>query len=101
MVIWMSTNDKDTNRIDEFLHFYRLRRSKDPTIRSLNHGVGVNDWFLISHRFFETRKPTSSLSLATVGNSLWERTQMILPNYFIVGVLYVWCVFLFILHVCV
>ena len=29
MVIWMSINDGDTIRIDEFLHFYRLRRSKD------------------------------------------------------------------------
>ena len=29
MVMWMSINDGDTIRIDEFLHFYRLRRSKD------------------------------------------------------------------------
>ena len=29
MVIWMSANDGDTIRIDEFLHFYRLRKSKD------------------------------------------------------------------------
>ena len=30
MVMWMSANDRDTIRIDEFLHLYRLRRSKDP-----------------------------------------------------------------------
>ena len=30
MVMWMSANDGDTIRIDEFLHLYRLRRSKDP-----------------------------------------------------------------------
>ena len=29
MVMWMSINDGDTIRIDEFLHFYHLRRSKD------------------------------------------------------------------------
>ena len=29
MVIWMSANDRDTIRIDEFLHFYCLRRSND------------------------------------------------------------------------
>ena len=30
MVVWMSANDEDTIRIDEFLHLYCLRRSKDP-----------------------------------------------------------------------
>ena len=29
MVVWMSTNDEDTIRIDEILHLYHLRRSKD------------------------------------------------------------------------
>ena len=32
MVVWMSANDGDTIRIDEFLHFYRLRQSKIPRI---------------------------------------------------------------------
>ena len=30
MVVWMSTNDGDVIRRDEFLHFYHLRKSKDP-----------------------------------------------------------------------
>ena len=30
MVIWMSANDGDISTIEEFLHYYRLRRSKDP-----------------------------------------------------------------------
>ena len=30
MVVWMSTNDGDVIRKDEFLHFYLLRKSKDP-----------------------------------------------------------------------
>lgn len=30
MVIWMSANDEDAIRIDVFLFFYRLRRSKTP-----------------------------------------------------------------------
>ena len=30
MVVWMSANDGDVIRKDEFLHFYRLRKSKDP-----------------------------------------------------------------------
>ena len=30
MVVWMSTNDGDVIRRDKFLHFYRLRKSKDP-----------------------------------------------------------------------
>ena len=37
----MSTNDGDVIRRDEFLHFYRLRKSKDPTIMSLSHGIGL------------------------------------------------------------
>lgn len=31
MVIWMFANDRDIIRINEFLHFYRLRKSKDPS----------------------------------------------------------------------
>lgn len=31
MVIWMSANDSDIIRINEFLHFYHLKRSKDPS----------------------------------------------------------------------
>ena len=31
MVVWMSTNDGNVIRRDEFLHFYRLRKSKDPS----------------------------------------------------------------------
>ena len=30
MVVWMSANDGDVIRKDEFLHFFRLRKSKDP-----------------------------------------------------------------------
>jgi len=30
MVVWMSANDGDVIRRDEFLHFYSLRKSKDP-----------------------------------------------------------------------
>ena len=30
MVVWMSANDGDVIRRDEFLHFYHLRKSKDP-----------------------------------------------------------------------
>ena len=30
MVVWMSANDGDVIRRDEFLHFYRLRKPKDP-----------------------------------------------------------------------
>ena len=30
MVVWMSTNNGDVVKRDEFLHFYRLRKSKDP-----------------------------------------------------------------------
>ena len=62
----------------------------DPKIQaigSLNHGVGVQGWFLIPHHLLENGKPTFSLSLVTVGTSLWERTQLILPNCFVVGVL--------------
>lgn len=29
MVIWIYANDRETSWIDEFLHFYRLRKSKD------------------------------------------------------------------------
>ena len=29
MVVWMSTNDGNTIRMDEFLHLYHLRRSRD------------------------------------------------------------------------
>ena len=29
MVVWMSTNDEDVIKKDEFLHFYCLRKSKD------------------------------------------------------------------------
>ena len=29
MVVWMSTNDGDIIKKDEFLHFYHLRKSKD------------------------------------------------------------------------
>ena len=31
MVVWMSTNDGGVIRRDKFLHFYRLRKSKDPS----------------------------------------------------------------------
>ena len=31
MVVWMSANYGDVIRWDEFLHFYRLRKSKDPS----------------------------------------------------------------------
>jgi len=31
MVIWMFANDGDISTIEEFLHYYRLRRSKDPS----------------------------------------------------------------------
>ena len=30
MVVWMSANDGGVIRRDKFLHFYRLRKSKDP-----------------------------------------------------------------------
>ena len=30
MVVWTSANDGDVIKKDEFLHFYRLRKSKDP-----------------------------------------------------------------------
>ena len=30
MVVWMSPNDGDVIKRDEFLHFYRLRKSMDP-----------------------------------------------------------------------
>lgn len=30
MEIWIFANDGETIRIDEFSHFYRLRKSKDP-----------------------------------------------------------------------
>ena len=30
MVVWMSANDRDVIRRDEFFHFYHLRKSKDP-----------------------------------------------------------------------
>jgi len=29
MVVWMSANDEDVIKKDEFLHFYHLRKSKD------------------------------------------------------------------------
>ena len=78
MVIWMFANDEDTIRIDEFLQFYRLRRSKDPSFWEFKPWVGVQGWFLILHRLFEIRKPTFSLSLVMAGNSFWVRTQMTL-----------------------
>ena len=31
IVVWMSANDRETNRLDEFLHLYCLRQSKDPS----------------------------------------------------------------------
>ena len=31
MVVWMSANDGNIIRMDEFLHLYHLRRSKDPS----------------------------------------------------------------------
>ena len=31
IVVWMSANDGDVIRRDEFLHFYRLRKLKDPS----------------------------------------------------------------------
>ena len=31
MVVWMFANDGDIIKKDEFLHFYRLRKSKDPS----------------------------------------------------------------------
>ena len=31
IVVWMSANDGDTIRMDEFLHLYRLRHFKDPS----------------------------------------------------------------------
>ena len=31
MVVWMSTNDGDVIKKGEFLHFYRLKKSKDPS----------------------------------------------------------------------
>ena len=31
MVVWMFTNDGDVIKRDEFLHFYRLGKSKDPS----------------------------------------------------------------------
>ena len=31
MVVWMFANDRDIIKKDEFLHFYRLRKSKDPS----------------------------------------------------------------------
>ncbi|KAL0010596.1 hypothetical protein SO802_005704 [Lithocarpus litseifolius] len=30
MVVWMSANDGDVIKKEELLHFYRLRKSKDP-----------------------------------------------------------------------
>ena len=36
MVVWMSANDGDVIRKDEFLHFYHLRKSKDPDYYEFN-----------------------------------------------------------------
>ena len=41
MVVWMFANDEDVIKKDEFLHFYCLRKLKDPTIMSLSHGIGL------------------------------------------------------------
>ena len=74
MVIWMFANDEDIIRIDEFLYFYHLKSPRIQAIGSLNHGVGVRDWFLTPFHLSGIGKPIFSLTLAMVGNLLQVRT---------------------------
>ena len=41
MVVWMSANDGDVIRRDEFLNFYRLRKSKDPVYYKFKSWIGL------------------------------------------------------------
>ena len=70
----MSTNDRDTIRMDEFLHFYCLRRSKDLGYWEFKPWVGALGWFLTLHRPFKIGKQTFSSSLVMVGKPFWVKT---------------------------
>ena len=41
MVVWMSANDGDVIRRDEFLHFYSLGNLRTSAIMSLSHRIGL------------------------------------------------------------
>nr|POF04362.1 hypothetical protein CFP56_38594 [Quercus suber] len=41
MVVWMSANDGDVIRRDEFLHFYHLENPRTWAIMSLSCGIGL------------------------------------------------------------
>ena len=73
MVLWMSANDGDIIRIDEFLHFYRLRKSKDPSYWEFKPWGNSSRLVLDSLLLSEIGKPISSSSLEMVGSPLRVR----------------------------
>ena len=79
MVVWMSANDGDVIKRDKFLHFYRMRKSKDPGYyKSLSRGIGLLGWFSITPSRSEIGSQISFLSLEVVGSSSLDKA----PKFF-------------------
>ena len=68
MVVWMSANDGDIIKKDEFLHFYRLRKSKDLGYWEFKPWVRASRLILDSPSSFRNWKP----NFFFISGSGWE-----------------------------
>ena len=85
MVVWMLANDGDVIRRDEFLHFYHLRKSRDPVYYEFKPWDRASRLILDYPRLSKTGSQIFVLSLEVVGSSSLLRTWMKPPSFFVVG----------------
>ena len=85
MVVWISANDGDVIRKDEFLLFHCLRKSKDPSYYEFKPWDRASRLILDYPSSLRIGSQTSFLFLEVVGSSSLVRTWTKLPSFFIVG----------------
>ena len=78
MVLWLSANDDDIIRVDEFLHLYHLRLSTHLGIGSSSLGMRNLGWSLILSLLSVSGRRAFSLFLVMVGRSLQMKIWMML-----------------------
>ena len=81
----MSANDGDVITRDEFLHFYRLRKSKDPSYYEFKPWDRASRLILDYPSSLRIGSQTSFLFLEVVRRSSLVRTWTKHPSFFVVG----------------
>ncbi|KAL0015897.1 hypothetical protein SO802_002966 [Lithocarpus litseifolius] len=82
MVVWMLTNDGDIIKKDEFLHFYHLRKSKDPGYYEFKPWDRASSFSTSS---FEEEASTSGMATRFSGQKLADAQEKKAKNGLVSG----------------